>query len=210
MTRKAGPFTWRHGNRWELIKRNWTDSCWNSNDKKGFTTYPFANIIPFTPISESFSPHGEGRPLNFKKVVTKELVKEKIDQRDLLQMTVGALASSMTFAPIEEFHLISDNIHALNVILIILVNLFLITFIAYGIGGRKLSYVHLHKFLFFPIRIIVIYGLALLTSFLALFIYHLLPEPFNLSVILKKILVLSLPATAGGSLLDLMDSKHRG
>jgi uncharacterized membrane protein len=148
--------------------------------------------------------------LNFKKVVTKELVKEKIDQRDLLQMTVGALASSMTFAPIEEFHLISDNIHALNVILIILVNLFLITFIAYGIGGRKLSYVHLHKFLFFPIRIIVIYGLALLTSFLALFIYHLLPEPFNLSVILKKILVLSLPATAGGSLLDLMDSKHRG
>ena len=125
-------------------------------------------------------------------------------------MTVGALASSMTFAPIEEFHLISDNIHALNVILIILVNLFLITFIAYGIGGRKLSYVHLHKFLFFPIRIIVIYGLALLTSFLALFIYHLLPEPFNLSVILKKIIVLSLPATAGGSLLDLMDSKHRG
>jgi uncharacterized membrane protein len=149
--------------------------------------------------------------LNIKKIVAKELVKEKIDQRDVLQIAVGALASSMTFAPIEEFHLISDNIHALNVVLIILVNLFLIIFIAYGAGVRKLSYSHLHKiFFFFPIRIILIYGFALFTSFAALFIYHLLPDPFTLSVIMKKILVLSLPATAGGSLLDLMDSKHRG
>ena len=148
--------------------------------------------------------------LNIKKIVVKELVKEKIDQRDVLQIAVGSLASSMTFAPIEEFHLISDNIRALNVVLIILVNLFLIIFISYGAGVRKLSYSHLHKILFFPIRIILVYGLALFTSFFALFIYHILPDPFNLSVVLKKILVLSLPATAGGSLLDLMDSKHRG
>lgn len=148
--------------------------------------------------------------LDIKKLVSKELVKEKIDSRDLLQIIVGALASSMTFAPIEEFHFISDNIHALNVALIILVNLFLIIFIAYGVGVRKLTYSHLHKIFFFPLRIILIYGFALITSFLALFIYHLLPDPFDLSVVLKKILVLSLPATAGGSLLDLMDSKHRG
>lgn len=84
----------------------------------------------------------------------------------------------MTFAPIKEFHLISDKIHALNVAFIILVNLLLILFIAYGAGVRKLSYIHLYKFGFFPLRVVVIYGL-------------------------------SLPSTAGGSLLDLMDSKHR-
>jgi hypothetical protein len=36
-----------------------------------------------------------------------------------------------------------------------------------------------------------------------------LPDPFNLLTVFKKMLVLSLPATAGGSLLDLVDSKHR-
>jgi len=147
--------------------------------------------------------------LTLKGIISKEFVKEKIDRRDILQITVGSLASSMTFAPIEEFHLISDKIQALNVVLIILVNLTLIVFIAYGAGVRKLSYAHLHKFGFFPLRVILIYGLSLFTSFFALFLYHLLPEPFTLTVVLKKILVLSLPATAGGSLLDLMDSKHR-
>ena len=148
--------------------------------------------------------------MNIKRLLSREFVKEKIDRRDILQIMFGSLASSMTFAPIEEFHLISDKIHIHNVVLIILVNLFLIVFIAYGAGIRKLSYTHLHKFFFFPVRIILIYGLSLLTSFFALFLYHLLPEPFNLFIVLKKILVLSLPATAGGSLLDLMDSKHRG
>jgi uncharacterized membrane protein len=147
--------------------------------------------------------------MKIKKLISKEFVKEKVDSRDILQITVGSLASSMTFAPIEEFHLISDKIHTHNVVLIILVNLLLIIFIAYGAGVRKLSYTHLHKIFFFPIRVIFIYGLSLLTSFFALFLYHLLPEPFNLLMIQKKILVLSLPATAGGSLLDLMDSKHR-
>lgn len=147
--------------------------------------------------------------MNIKRLISQEFVKEKIDRRDIFQIMVGSLASSMTFAPIEEFHIISDKIHTHNVVLIIFVNLFLIIFIAYGAGVRKLSYTHLQKFCFFPVRIILIYGLSLLTSFFALFLYHILPEPFNLSVVLKKILVLSLPATAGGSLLDLMDSKHR-
>ncbi len=134
---------------------------------------------------------------------------EKIDHGDLIQIIIGSLGGAFAFAPTEEFHLISRNIPFPKLALLFLSTLAFIWLIAYCMGVRRLAPRDIRTLALVPVRILVIYGISILSCLLALWIYDIISVQTPIVTIIKKIVVLALPATAGGTLVDLIGSKNR-
>jgi len=145
-----------------------------------------------------------------KKPKNKDSQKEKINIVDIFQILVGSLAAAIVFAPTEELWLISQNLPIYKIIIIILLTLIFTTMIAYWIGGRKLKLHDISVIAYIiPIRIVIIYFISLFSCFIALWIYDILSTFSSSEGIIRGIIVLSLPSTWGGALLDLVYSKNK-
>jgi uncharacterized membrane protein len=137
------------------------------------------------------------------------VLREKIDTRDVLQIIIGSLGGALAIAPTEEFHSISENIPSIKLVFLFVATVLFIGLIAYRMGVRKLAPKNMLTVWFFPIRIILIYCLSCLSCLFALWVYDLIIVGIPAIFIAKKIIVLALPATTGGALIDLIGTKHR-
>jgi uncharacterized membrane protein len=135
--------------------------------------------------------------------------KEQIDFRDVLQIIIGSLGGALAIAPTEEFHLISENISWIKLFILFFATLMFIGLIAYRMGVRTLVSKNMLTVWFFPIRIILIYCISCLSCLFALWVYDLIMAGTPATFIVKKMIVLALPATTGGALIDLIGTKHR-
>lgn len=144
-----------------------------------------------------------------KKLSAINVLREKIDTRDILQIIIGSLGGALAIAPTEEFHLISENIPWVKLIFLFFATLIFIGLVAYRIGVRTLARQNMLTVWFFPIRIILIYCISCLSCLFALWVYDLITVGIPATVIVKKMIVLALPATTGGVFIDLIGTKHR-
>jgi uncharacterized membrane protein len=136
-------------------------------------------------------------------------IKEQIDFRDIMQIIIGSLGGALAIAPTEEFHSISENIPSIKLVFLFFATLLFIGLIAYRIGVRRLTRQSMLTVWFFPIRIILIYCISCFSCLFALWVYDLIIAGTPTIFIVKKIIVLALPATTGGALIDLIGTKHR-
>ena len=134
-------------------------------------------------------------------------MKEKLDKRDILQISIGSLVGAMSFSVEGGIIEISDRISLLHILVIVLISITFSYLISYTLGVRKLGD---RKMLllwgYIPARIMAHYFSALLFSAFILWVFG-----ANLGVptgeFLKRIVVLALPATVTSSAADLIDSQ---
>lgn len=136
--------------------------------------------------------------------------KEHIDYRDILQILAGSLAAAIVFAPNYEFRDISQSLPVYKIIIIFVFTIIFSGILAYLIGGRKLKLNEIKTiFYIIPLRLLIIYGFSIISCVIALWIYDVITLDKSLEMILREIVLLSLPATWGGTLLDLVYSKNK-
>ena len=125
-------------------------------------------------------------------------------------MIAGSLAAAIVIAPASEFRMLSQNLPGFKIFIIFILTLMFTGLIGYLIGGRKLKLKEIRTIAYvIPVRIVIIYTISLFSCLFALWIYDIIDvstPPFN---ILREMIVLSLPATWGGTLLDLVYSKNK-
>ena len=136
--------------------------------------------------------------------------KEHIDYKDILQIFAGSLAAAIVFAPNYEFREISQNLPIYKLIVIIAFTIIFSGLLAYWIGGRKLKIKQIRTIAFvIPLRVVLIYLISLLSCSVALWIYDVINLETKVIYIVREVILLSLPATWGGALLDLVYSKNK-
>ena len=136
--------------------------------------------------------------------------RENIDLKDAFQIIVGSFAAAIVFAPSNEFRGISQNLPIYKLLLIFLLTLIFTGLLAYWIGGRKLRLREIRTVAYIiPVRIVLIYSISLFSCFVALWLYNIISISSDPILIIREMIVLSLPATWGGTLLDLIYSKNR-
>ena len=135
---------------------------------------------------------------------------EKIDRKDTLQIFAGSLAAAIVFAPNYEFRDISQNLPIYKILIILAFTLIFSGILAYWIGGRKLKLNQIKTIAYIiPVRLTLIYSISILSCIIALWIYDIININTCPIIAVREIIVLSLMATWGGTLLDLVYSKNK-
>lgn len=135
---------------------------------------------------------------------------ERFDAKDLAQTAVGAFTGALIYAYQADLPRMSDTMPQLNVLLIALCTLGLSFLIGYSIGVRRLGGRRM-RYLFWPLplRIAVHYVFALAFSAAILWLLAVNGPGTPFEMVVRRTVVLSLPATAFGSAVDLIGSqKH--
>ncbi len=132
---------------------------------------------------------------------------ERFNKRDITQIFVGSLIGSLTFffgSPVDQLALRITFFH-----FPIIITLSFITSYAtsYSIGVRELGEKKKRKFLYIPIRCWIHVSFSFFTSFLVLYIFGSITFSESLDLILRKIMILTLPSTFAGSATDLIKSQ---
>ena len=136
--------------------------------------------------------------------------KEQIDYKDILQIFIGSFAAAIVFAPNNEYRGLASNLPLYKIIIILLITLIFSGFIAYFIGARKLKISEIRTIAYIiPIRLVLIYAISILSCLIALWIYDIINTETCPIIVIREIIVLSLTATWGGTLLDLVYTKNR-
>ncbi|MDD5337779.1 MAG: DUF2391 family protein [Candidatus ainarchaeum sp.] len=133
---------------------------------------------------------------------------ERFDARDLIQRAVGSLAGALIYAYQTDIARIADSLPDINTLLIVLITLALSFFIGYGIGVRRLGTKKMRTILgVFPLRLAVHYCFAIFFSAAMLWLLGINSAGTPLGTMMRRIAVLSLPATLLGSAFDLVESQ---
>ncbi len=133
---------------------------------------------------------------------------ERFDSTDIAQIAVGSLTGAMIYAYQTDIMRLSDSLPQLNTALIVLVTLLLSLFIGYGIGVRKLGAKKMRLLLgLIPLRVFVHYAFAVIFSVIILWLLAINTGATPLGSAIRRIVVLSLPATLLGSAIDLVGSQ---
>ncbi len=133
---------------------------------------------------------------------------ERFDKRDVIQTAVGSLAGALIYTYQTDIPHIADGLPPLNVALIALITLLLSVFIGYGIGVRQLGKRKMRTVLgIIPLRLAVHYIFALFFSISMLWLLGIIDGATPLGLAVRRIAVLSLPATLLGSAIDLVESQ---
>lgn len=136
--------------------------------------------------------------------------KERIDIKDILQIAAGSITAAIVFAPTTEYRTLSQNLPTYKIAILFIFTLIFAGILAYFIGGRKLKIHQIRTIAYvIPIRIIIIYMISVLSCLIALWVYDIINFGTSLDMIAREVVVLSLFATFGGTLLDLVYSKNR-
>jgi len=136
--------------------------------------------------------------------------KETIDKKDIIQMIIGSLATAIVIAPNNEYRFLSQNLPTYKILIIFIITIIFTVLISYWIGGRKLKLNEIRTIAYIiPVRVVMIYAISIVSCLFALWIYDIINSDTSNMLIIREIIVLSLPATWGGTLLDLVYSKNK-
>ena len=135
--------------------------------------------------------------------------KEHIDIKDILQIAAGSLAAAIVFAPTNEYRYLSQNLPLYKIVILFIFTLIFTGVIAYLIGGRKLKLKQIRTIAYvIPVRILIIYAISVISCLCALWMYDVIHFDSSIEYVMREVIVLSLIATWGGTLLDLVYSKQ--
>jgi len=146
------------------------------------------------------------------KIVSRFIQKrrEQIDFQDIVQIIIGSFAAAIVFAPTSELVTISEKLPIYKLCIIFIFSLIFIALLAYGFGGRNLHLKDIQTFgKIIPVRLILIFLISAISCLIALWIYDIITIDTPLIVIVRRFVVLFLPATWGGALIDLLHSKNK-
>jgi uncharacterized membrane protein len=134
-------------------------------------------------------------------------MEERFDRKDLTQIIVGAFVGALSFLLSGNVAEIGARIPLINSMFVVIVSIFFSYVSSYHIGVRKLGRKRMRKVFIFPLRVVVHYSVALLVSVFVLYLLGVNDAATELEVVVKRILVLALPATVMSSAIDLVESQ---
>jgi uncharacterized membrane protein len=144
------------------------------------------------------------------KTLIKKERREHIDFRDIVQIIIGSFAAAIVFAPTSELINISQHLPIYKLVIIFLFTLILVILLAYWAGSRQLRFKEIHTIAYvIPVRVALIFIISSICCVVALWIYDIITIATPPVVILRNMVVLLLPSTWGGTLIDLAYSKHK-
>jgi uncharacterized membrane protein len=130
--------------------------------------------------------------------------KKTINLEDIVQVIVGSSALTIPVAFSEESWRLSETIPTLNLIVIILISLLLINIYSFqGIFQGKIK----HRLSHFILRTLIDYGVTIIVVFVVLFALNRMPIIEEPLIALKRIIILSFPASMGGVIVDGFDKE---
>ena len=132
------------------------------------------------------------------------LNKSTINAEDIIQVIVGASVLTVPVAFSEESWRLSETLPLLNVIVLLFLSLLFIGL--YSIQGIFQGEVR-HRYYDFILRILVDYGVTLIVVFIILFALNRMPLFDEPIVAIKRIILLSFPASMGGVIVDGLDKE---
>ena len=143
-------------------------------------------------------------------IILKKDRREHIDFNDIVQIIIGSFAAAIVFAPTSELISLSQSLPSYKLIIIFIFTLIFIGLLAYGVGGRHLHLKEIQTIgRLIPVRLVFILILSLISCLMALWIYDVIRIDTPILEITRRVVVLLLPTTWGGTLIDLIHSKHR-
>jgi uncharacterized membrane protein len=127
-----------------------------------------------------------------------------INSEDIIQVIIGASALTVPVAFTEESWRLSETLPQINVIILFVISLSFIGL--YAIQGIFQGNVK-HRFSHFLLRILIVYGITLFVVFIILFAINRMPVIDEPVIALKRIILLSFPASMGGVIVDGFDKE---
>ena len=130
--------------------------------------------------------------------------KSSINSEDIVQVVIGASALTVPVAFSEESWRLSETLPLLNVIMLLLISLIFI-----GLYSIQLIFQGKvkHRLYHFVLRIIIDYGITLIVVFIILIALNRMPLFDEPIIALKRIILLSFPASMGGVIVDGFDKE---
>jgi uncharacterized membrane protein len=123
---------------------------------------------------------------------------------DIMQVVVGASALSVPIAFTEEAWDLGRTLPVLNLVLIVVLSLLFINLYSlHSIFQRDIR----NRVSAFLVRTVVDYGVTLSVVFVVLFALNRLPILAEPAVAIKRILILSFPASMGAVVVDSLDKE---
>ena len=127
-----------------------------------------------------------------------------INSEDIIQVVVGASALTVPEAFSEESWRLSETLPLFNIIILLLLSLLFIGL--YSIQGIFQGNVK-HRYYDLILRTLVDYGVTLIVVFIILFALNRMPFLDEPIIALKRIILLSFPASMGGVIVDGFDKE---
>ena len=132
------------------------------------------------------------------------MIKGSINKEDIIQVAIGASALTIPVAFSEESWKLSETLPLLNVILLFSLSLILISlYSVQGIFSGKIK----HRFTHFVLRTFIIYAVTMVIVFIVLFALNRMPIIDEPIIALKRIILISFPASLGGVIVDGFDKE---
>ncbi len=130
--------------------------------------------------------------------------KSSINSEDIIQVIIGASALTLPVAFSEESWKLSETLPFSNVIMLLFLSLLFIGL--YSIQGIFQGKVK-HRIYHFVLRVVIDYGVTLVVVFIILLALNRMPLFEEPIIALKRIILLSFPASMGGVIVDGFDKE---
>ena len=130
--------------------------------------------------------------------------KKTINLEDIIQVVVGSSALTIPVAFSEESWKLSETLPMLNLIFIVLLSLMFINIYSFqGIFQGQIK----NRLSHFILRTIIDYGITLIVVFIILIALNRMPIVEEPLIAIKRIIILSFPASMGGVIVDGFDKE---
>lgn len=130
--------------------------------------------------------------------------KKTINLEDIIQVVVGSSALTIPVAFSEESWKLSETLPMFNLIFIVLLSLLFINIYSFqGIFQGQIK----NRLSHFILRTIIDYGITLIVVFIILFALNRMPIVEEPLIAIKRIIILSFPASMGGVIVDGFDKE---
>ena len=133
-----------------------------------------------------------------------KIKKQTFNREDLFQVIIGSAALTLPVAFTEESWKLSQTLPWLNIILVILLSLLFINL--YSISSIFSGQIN-HRLPYFILRTIIDYIITLFVVFIILLAINRMPIISDPITALKRIIILSFPASMGGVIVDSLDKE---
>ncbi|MFT5227988.1 MAG: putative membrane protein [Ulvibacter sp.] len=132
------------------------------------------------------------------------MIEKSINSEDIIQVVIGASALTVPVAFSEESWRLSETLPLFNVIFILFLSLLFIGL--YSVQGIFQGHIK-HRYYILIARTIVDYAVTLIVVFIILFALNRMPIFDDPIVAIKRVILLSFPASIGGVIVDGFDKE---
>lgn len=139
-----------------------------------------------------------------KIIATFSPLQLKLDLRDIAQIFIGSIILASPFMVTEEVWQLGEQLPIFNSVLLMLLTLFTLTILLYYTRYHKISFEgHIVKKELIR-RLVVTYFISFSTVAIIMTILGKAPWDANSQVAIKRIILITLPASIGGAAVDLL------